>query len=58
MSTATGSSKGKQLSQPKTPSPPMLGTMDIDSDDSDDEVTKKQVKILMRQQVEDQRQRH
>jgi hypothetical protein len=32
--------------------------MDIDSDDSDDEGTKVQVKTLMRQQAEEQRQRH
>jgi hypothetical protein len=32
--------------------------MDVDSDDSEDEGTKAQVRILMRQQVEDQRQRY
>jgi hypothetical protein len=55
MSTVVGSAKGKQPNQPKTLSPPMLGTMDIDSNDSDDEGTKVQVKTLMRQQAEEQR---
>jgi hypothetical protein len=36
----------------------MLGTIDIDSNDSNDEGTKVQVKTLMRQQAEEQRQRH
>ena len=58
MSTVAGSAKGKQLSQPKTLSLPMLGTIDIDSNDSDDEGTKVQVKTLMRQQAEEQRQRY
>jgi hypothetical protein len=31
----------------------MLGAIDVDSDDSEDEGTKAQVRILMRQQVED-----
>jgi hypothetical protein len=58
MSTVAGSAKGKQPNQPKTPSPPMLGTIDIDSNDSNDEGTKVQVKTLMRQQAEEQRQRY